>query len=101
METIKITVPRTIQIGAMVYKIVLSKVLLRDEGVVGMHNPNSLIITLYEGNLPLKMEESLIHELLHAIEANFGIHIEEHETQVRAQGLLQFLKQLGIELVVT
>jgi len=101
MGTIKIKIPSSIQVGAMTYKVVVSKVLLRDEGYIGLHSPNNLTITLYEGNVSQKMEEGLIHELLHAIETSFGMSINEGETHIRTQGILQFLKQLNIELVVT
>jgi len=83
---------KKIRVGACTYTI---KELLvnADEGFVGRCHPNSQLIEI-EGRLPSdKKKQTLLHEVIHAINFEYGnLRLSERNTDIFATALLSLFK---------
>lgn len=84
----KLVIPTKIQVGGHVFAVVFNEALMKIE--LNPARPQSQMI------------ESLLHEVLHAVnEVYAGGKLGEEEVHAISQGLLQVFKQLGIEVDFT
>lgn len=98
----------TIQIGGHKYKVTLTEAYSTtdDEMRVGDHCPVTLAIRLATqtadgGRRELSvLEASLLHELLHAIDAVYDCDLTEDSIEPLAEGLYQVLKQFGLKMII-
>ena len=94
----KVGIPRTIRAGVVVGNVYLEKNLSGDDGYKACYNKrtNELLVDAdIESGL---RDRSFLHEVVHMIDENYGCGLGEEDTSRLANGFLEFLWQLGIEL---
>ncbi len=94
----KVKVPNEIRIGAYKYKVEFNSHLCYDSNWAGSccHREAKIVVDSLGSRQTLDI--TLIHEILHMIDKNYSIHIEEDNIDRIACGIMEFLTSLGIEL---
>jgi hypothetical protein len=59
---------------------------------VGRHDRNRLLIAIEEGQALANEQDTLLHEVLHAVETAMGLDVDEEVVEKFATGLLSVLK---------
>jgi len=98
----KVTIPASLEVGGVAYRIRYDEqVFLRREGLGGQTRFSELEISLSDEVAPEKRSHTFLHEILHAIDEEYcnSKALDEKSTDAISSGLLQVLKQLGIEFV--
>ena len=99
----KVSVPSSLEIGGATYAIrVEDELELLRNNHVGETRHLELEIVLSTEGAPDRRSHTFLHECLHAIDEEYcdSKAMTEDGTDAVASGLLQVLKQLGIELVL-
>tara|TARA_R110000824_G_scaffold151672_1_gene322717 strand:- start:39 stop:365 length:327 start_codon:yes stop_codon:yes gene_type:complete len=80
-----------ISIGGHVYKIVVQELKHEDpkKTLYGRHSVDDNIIYISDSIVTSRKEETLIHEVLHAIFYNTGLDHNEHQIEAISNGLFQ------------
>ena len=96
-------IPKKVKVAGHTYKVVWDTKRLCDEGLVGETDHNQDIIymtTQFPGGqdrAESEIEETLIHEILHAVDVNYNNHtLEEKEVVRLATGLHQVFKDMKL-----
>jgi hypothetical protein len=95
---IKVKVPKTIKIGTVVGSVALMPYLKSDDSYKACYNRRTedlLVDTELKGGL---RDRSFLHEVVHMIDENYECGLGEDNTSRLANGFLELLGQLGIEL---
>lgn len=99
----KVVIPRAIDVGGVTYRILCNQDKeLRRNGNNGEHRWSDLEIAVNMDCKPDRRACSFLHETLHAIDAEYndGKGMSEETVDATASGLMQVLKQMGIEFVL-
>jgi len=84
-------IPKTVKICGLDYNVNLTDDLYK-KGTVGGHNVNELTISLQKGVSQQFLEQTFVHECLHAIDYHYNNDgLKEEEVDRLANGIYQFL----------
>ena len=94
----KVKIPRQFKIGATEAQVGFTKHLFSDDGFNGTFNKRTgelLIEAVLNGK---KRDRTFGHELIEVIKENYDLGVSESDMTCIANGWLEFLWQIGIEL---
>jgi hypothetical protein len=92
----KVSIPNSIVIGAYQPQIVI-KENLRDDGYNGSYNTRTGELNVEAVIFGEMRDRVFLHEILHVIAQNYEVQLDESDITRLANGLLEFLLNLGIE----
>ncbi len=95
---IRVPVPREIKIGATPARISLQEHLAGDEGYNGTFNKRTGELCLDTRLIGSKRDKVFGHEINEVIKENYELEASERDLSCFANGWIEFLSQLGIEL---
>ena len=85
-------IPSHIRVGAAMYKIVINKDKLIEDGSDGYCNPADSVLVINSEVGPQRKWQVLVHELLHAIEVQYNIKLNHRKINQLESALYQLLK---------
>ena len=94
----KIVIPKQIQIGGHIYKVKYKPYLSKDVGTRGSINHRKQEIYIEPENPLSQKNATILHEIIHFIEAVFDLDLADETADRISEGLLQVLSDsFGIE----
>ena len=93
-----VKIPSKVKCGAYTYRLRLIKDLVITADRVGEYRPHDAEIVIDEAIHPQQKGVTLIHEYLHAVNTVHSLHLDDDTIDRLAQGFMEFLQCLGIEL---
>ena len=94
----KVKVPKQFKVGATPAYVFLNANLHSDDGFNGTFNRRTGRLELDGGLIGAKRDKTFGHELNEVIKENYDLDIGESTITCIANGWIEFLDQLGIEL---
>ena len=94
----KIKIPTSFKIGATKANVSIKKDLGSDEGYNGCYNKRTEELYIDSRLGKAKRDRTFGHELMEVIKENYELDLSEIEMSTIANGWIEFLSQIGIDL---
>jgi len=93
-----VRVPREVEIGALRASVGMAEHIRVDDGWQGSFNQRTEEI-LIDTSLGTRMRDmTFLHEIVHMVSINYEIGMGEDDISRMANGMLEFITKLGVEL---
>lgn len=100
MKVNKIKFPKTLKVGGMVYKIIFPYTFTANQDCAGLHNGETAVIRVANKCPTDIILETLLHELLHAIDTVYcNSLLEEDYININSKAWFQVLKENNLYLL--